>query len=149
MPEAASTVAQSVDDVYYFILYLSLIFFVGIVGTMVYFAFKYKKKSENDKTSPISHSAKLEIWWSAIPTVLLVVMFVWGFRVWMDMQVVPANALELRVTAYRWNWTFDYPKEGIVSDNLVVPVDTPIKLVMTASPNDVIHSFSVPAFPGR
>ena len=43
MPEAASTVAQSVDDVYYFILYLSLIFFVGIVGTMVYFAFKYKK----------------------------------------------------------------------------------------------------------
>jgi cytochrome c oxidase subunit 2 len=144
MPKQASTVAAEVDSLYYFVFWLSLLFFVGIIAVMVYFAFKYKKRGDDDKTSPVHHSTKLEIWWSAIPTALLMVIFVWGFNAWMDMQVVPDNAMELRVTARQWGWQFDYPSEGIVNNKLVVPVNTPIKLTMTSS--DVLHSLFVPAF---
>lgn len=144
MPKQASTVAGDVDALYYFIFWLSAIFFVGIVGAMLYFVFKYKKRGDDDKTSPVHHSTKLEIWWSVIPTALLVVMFFWGFRTWMDMQVPPADALEVRVTARQWSWQFDYPREGIVNNKLVVPVDTPVKLIMSS--DDVLHSLFVPVF---
>ena len=144
MPQAASTVADNVDNLYDFIFWLSLIFFVLIVGAMLWFVVAYRKKSDDDKTSPLHHSTKLEIWWSVIPTILLVVIFIWGFRDWMDMQVPPDDSMEIRVTARQWSWQFDYPRDGIVSDKLVVPVNKPIKLIMSAS--DVIHSFYVPEF---
>ena len=144
MPNAASTVAQDVDELYLFILVLSVISFIGIIGFMLWYVVKYRKKSDNDKTSPIHHSTQLEIWWSVIPSVLLVVIFIWGFRGWMDMQVPPDDSMEIRVTARQWSWQFDYPRDGIVSDKLVVPANKPIKLIMSAS--DVIHSFYVPEF---
>jgi cytochrome c oxidase subunit 2 len=144
MPEAASTVAGEVDAIYFFILYLSAFFFAGIVGATIYFALKYKRRGSSDKTSPIEHNSKLEFWWSFIPGVLLIPMFAWGFQHWVTMQMPPANTLDLRVTARQWSWGFEYPREGITSDKLVVPVDTAIKLTMTSS--DVIHSFYVPEF---
>ena len=144
VPDAASTVAEEVDTIYYFILYLSAFFFVGIVAITIYFALKYRKRSDNDKTSPIEHNSKLEFWWSFIPSLLLIPMFAWGFAHWLTMQIPPANSMELRVTARQWSWGFEYPKEGITSDRLVVPVNTPIKLTMTSS--DVLHAFFVPEF---
>ena len=144
MPEAASTVAEDVDALFYFILYLSTFFFIGIVGAMLWFVFKYKKRSDNDKTSPVTHNTQLEIWWSILPTILLIVMFWWGFKGFMNMSVPPDGGLEIRVTARQWSWQFDYPRDGIVSDKLVVPANTPIKLTMSSS--DVLHSFFVPEF---
>lgn len=144
MPKAASTMAERVDSLYYFILYLSTFFFVGIVGVMVYFAIKYKKKSDNDKTSGYSHDNKLEVFWSVIPTLLLVVIFWWGFKDWIAMQVPPDHAMEVRVTARQWSWQFDYPKDGITTDRLVVPANRPVRLIMSSS--DVLHSFFIPEF---
>ncbi len=144
MPTSASTVADDTDAVFYFIHYLSAIFLVAIVAATIYFALKYKKRSDNDKTSPIEHNSKLEFWWSFLPGLLLVVMFIWGFDIWLKLQVPPANAMNVRVTARQWTWQFDYPKDGITAGELVVPVNTPVKLTMSAS--DVLHSFYVPEF---
>jgi cytochrome c oxidase subunit 2 len=76
MPTSASTVSDDTDMIFYFIHYLSAFFFAGIVAATIYFALKYKKRGENDKTSPIEHNSKLEFWWSVLPGLLLVVMFV-------------------------------------------------------------------------
>ena len=70
-------------------------------------------------------------------------MFVWGFDTYMQMRVPPADALEIRVTAEKWNWKFTYP-DGTVTGELSVPVNTPVRLVMSSK--DVIHSFFVPHF---
>ncbi len=143
MPREASTVASRVDSVYWFIFWLSAFFFVAIIFTMVLFAWKYRDRGDDRKTSPLAHNTKLEIFWSVIPGVLLLVMFGWGFRVWLDMTIPPGDSLEVRVYASRWKWSFGYPKqEGIRSAQLIIPKDKSIKLVMISS--DVIHSFFAP-----
>jgi cytochrome c oxidase subunit 2 len=144
MPARASLTADYVDDLFYFILYLSIFFFVLIVATMLVFVFKYRRKSETQKTSPLHGNRTLEVAWSLIPALLLIVIFVWGFRGFLAMNIPPRNALEIRVTGQKWSWSFSYPKQGVVVPDLVVPVGRPVKLVMSSQ--DVIHSFFVPAF---
>jgi cytochrome c oxidase subunit 2 len=144
LPPAASSEAGSHDSLFYFILYLSIFFFVLVVGAMLFFVIKYRRRSADQKTSSFKHHSKLEFAWAAIPAVILVFVFVWGFKGFMASSVPPGDAIEVRVTAQRWSWTFDYPKDGISTSELVVPVGRPVKLTMSSL--DVIHSFYVPAF---
>lgn len=144
-PIQASAHASAVDGLFNFIMYLCIFFFVLIIGAMVYFIVKYRRKGDGpERTSPIKGNHTLEIVWSVIPGILLVLIFVWGFKDWLAIAVVPANAMEVRVTGQKWNWTFTYAKEGIVSPDLVVPAGQPVKLVMTSK--DVLHSFYIPDF---
>lgn len=144
MPDSASTVSDGTDTLFYFVLSLTGLFFVGIVTAMVYFALRYRKRSDLDRTSPIDSNVRLEALWSIVPAILLTVVFVWGFKHWVTLRVPPAHTLDVRVTARQWSWQFDYPRDGIQSDQLVVPVDTAVKLIMTSK--DVLHSFYVPEF---
>ena len=144
MPVAASTGAPAVDRLFQFILWLSLFFFVLIVALMVLFVVRYRRRA--GRTAPDaspSHNTALEVTWTVIPLILVIVIFAWGFKVYMDMSTPPGNAYEVLVTGQKWKWLFTYPN-GHVDENLHVPVDTPVRLVMTSE--DVIHSFYVPAF---
>ncbi len=146
LPPGSSTIAGKVDPLFYFLVYTSIVFFAIVVFGITYFSFRYraKKQQEEGLTSGRAHNTLLEIIWSVIPTILVIIVFVWGFRVYMEMNVVPKDALEIKVTGQKWFWSFDYP-EGVNSLNeLVVPVDQPIKLLMSSK--DVIHSFFVPDF---
>ncbi|NUN14640.1 MAG: cytochrome c oxidase subunit II [Myxococcales bacterium] len=145
MPPQASTIAPEVDGLFYFIFILCTIFFVGIVGAIIYFAAKYRQRSSNDRTSAIDGNHRLELLWSAIPTVLLLVIFGWSFRIWLDMSVPPGDAIDVRVTGQKWSWSYDYPASGCVGvSEIVVPVGEPVKLTMSSL--DVLHSYFVPAF---
>jgi cytochrome c oxidase subunit 2 len=86
----------------------------------------------------------MEIVWTAIPTVLVFIIFVWGFKTFLRMQIVPGDAIEVKVTGQKWFWTFDYAEGANTVNELVVPVDKPVKLLMSST--DVIHSFFVPNF---
>ncbi len=143
-PESASTGAPRHDALFYFLLYLSAFFFLLVVGLMVFFAIKYRRRREGQRTSPLAGSRRLEIIWSVIPALFFLLLFVWGWREYMSLAVPPGDAMDIRVTAQKWVWTFDYPKEGISSNELVVPVGRPVRLTMSSQ--DVIHSFFVPAF---
>ncbi len=145
MPPKASTFAEGVDGLFDFILILSIVFFVGLMALMVYFAVKYRRTHVEQKTSPLKHSFKLEFLWSAIPTVLLLVIFAWGQRDFILMNAVPDSALDVRVTGQKWSWSIGYPSLGKECQNkLVVPLGEPVKL--TISSVDVLHSFWIPAF---
>jgi cytochrome c oxidase subunit 2 len=145
MPPAAATTAEGHDLLLSFLTYVSLFFFALIVGAIILFVIRYRRRSAGQKTSPIEGNRRLEVVWAAIPAILLIVTFLWGFREWMDLNVPPANALEVRVFAKKWSWEFDYPKQGLVgAPDLVVPEGRPVKLTMSSA--DVIHSFFVPAF---
>src|SRR5690606_30587819 len=106
-------------------------FFILVIGMMTYFVLKYRRRSESDRTHPIEGNLKLEIIWSVVPAILLVVIFVWGFRDFVALHAAPADTTDIRVTAQKWNWTFQYP-EGIESGELVVPVNKPIKLTLAS-----------------
>ena len=90
-----------------------------------------------------SHSNSLEAVWTTIPVILVAIIFVWGFVGYMDMRQAPDDSYEIQVFAKKWTWSFQYPN-GYIDENLHVPADTPIRLVMSSS--DVIHSLFVPSF---
>lgn len=143
MPAEGSQIAKSVDSLYSFLLIISLIACIIVIGGMVYFALKYKRRSSNDKTAYISHDTRLEILWSVIPLLIFLFVFAWGWIIYHDMRTMPKEALEIQVTGRQWAWVAEY-KNGVQSPELVVPVKRDIRLVL-GSP-DVIHSFYIPSF---
>jgi cytochrome c oxidase subunit II len=144
MPPQASTMASSVDRLYAFLLIISAIASVLVIAGMLYFVFKYKRKSDNDKTAYITHNHLAEFLWSFIPLVLFMVAFVWGWKVYHDLRFAPENSYEIFVRGQKWFWEFEYKNGHKSSAELYVPVGRPVKLLMTSS--DVIHSFFIPSF---
>lgn len=143
MPTAGSEIAARVDNLYNFLLVSSFIACAILIGGMIYFAWKYKRKTDHDKTAYITHNTFLEFLWSFIPLVIFIGMFAWGWIIYHDMRAMPKNALEIHVFGKQWAWEIQY-KSGVKTSNLIVaPIDTDVKLIMTSQ--DVLHSFFVPS----
>jgi cytochrome c oxidase subunit 2 len=143
LPRASSTLAQDTDAAWWTVFYISIPFFIVVIAPMSWFAFKYKRKSEDERTSPIDHSFKLELFWTLVPTIILMGLFWVGIRGYANAQVVPNDAYVINATGQMFNWTFTYP-DGTVTTELAVPKNKPVKLVLSSK--DVIHSFFVPEF---
>ena len=142
-PESASTFSANVDWLFMFIFWVSLIFFAAIVGVMVHFCIKSRRKGDEINPLPSSsHNTQLEIAWSVGPSILLVVMFWYGAEGWFDMRIPRSDAEEIQVTASRWNWKFTYP-DGDSSTELHLVNNRPTKLVMQST--DVLHSMYIAA----
>lgn len=142
MRTGASTFAEGVDLSLYIIAGISVFFLVGITAVMIYFVFRYSRK-RNPKATNIEGSNTLEVIWTVIPTILVLVMFYYGWMGYKPMREVPDNAIEIEAYAQMWKFSFQYP-DGKVTDSLVVPVNQPVKLNLHS--RDVLHSFYVPAF---
>ena len=144
MPPGSSTIAPEVDSLFYFITVASVAIFAIVTALTVLFIILYRRRGEPGLTSGKDHSLGLELVWTIIPTILILVVFAWGFKGYMKMSVVPQGATEIKVTGQKWFWSFDYPEGMSTVNELVVPVGKPIKLLMSSK--DVIHSFFVPSF---
>lgn len=143
LTQPASTVAKPFDSLYDFLMWLSILFFVLIVGAMIYLAIKYRAKPGR-KTKYITDNHLIEAVWTFIPLVLLGVIFVWGYVVYHKMTNAPSDSYEVRVMAKQWSWQFLYEDGHSSTGELVVPMNRPVKLIMTSQ--DVLHSFFVPDF---
>jgi len=144
LPEVASNLAGKVDAVIWFITVISLVFFILISIFLVYFAIRYRRRQENEETPYITGSHVLETIWTIIPSILLIVIFVYAFVVYKDMRTPPEDSLEVTVIGRQWLWQFKYNNGKTTLNELYIPEGRPIKLVMTSE--DVLHSFFVPAF---
>lgn len=144
MPPQATDVARGVDHLYGFLLTASFISCVLVIGGLIIFAIKYRRKQDGDKTPYLSHNTALEFLWSFIPFVIFMVAFVWGWIVFHQLRKMPTDALEIAVQAQKWDWTFVYKNGRRVASEFYVPVNQDVKMLLTS--NDVIHSFYVPAF---
>jgi len=143
LPES-STMAGEVDALFYFIMYAGLVLLAIVTILAAFFVLKYRRSKRQTATSGVAHNTPLEIIWTVVPTILIIIVFIWGFRTYLKMNVAPKDALEIKVTAQKWFWTFDYPEGNTSVNELVVPLDKPVKLTMSSK--DVIHSFFVPDF---
>lgn len=155
LPVAATDAAHSWDILYWFLFVVTAFFFVLVMAPMVWFMWRYRKGA-GTKPEYIEHNAILEVVWTAVPTIILMVIFAWGFIVYKELQYgAPKDALEIRVVATgSWQWKFQYPDGRITQDELFVPLNMPVKLTITADPgtpgvagsSSMIHSFFVPNF---
>lgn len=166
MPSQGNDIAKSVDQIYGFLIISSVISFILVVGGMIYFVFKYKRTSPDQKSAYITHNHTAEFLWSFIPFVIFMFVFAWGWIVYDEMRTFPDNSLEVHVFAKKWDWKFVYKNgkevvNGLDENNqmmpatMVVPIGRPVKLIMASTkinptgddPSDrpVLHSFFIPS----
>lgn len=144
MPTDATDIASQVNNLYGFLVVASFIACAIVIGGMIYFVFKYKRKTDHDKTPYISHNTFLEFLWSFIPLVIFLVIFAWGWQIYHNMRSMPKDALEINVYGKQWAWEIEYKNGYKTVNEFVVPVNRDVKLLLTSV--DVIHSFYVPSF---
>jgi cytochrome c oxidase subunit 2 len=137
-----SSFVNSVDTAFWIVMIISVFFLVVITFTMVFFVIKYNRK-RSPKATNIHGNIPLEITWTLIPTLLVLVMFYYGWIGYKQMADIPKDAYPINVTAQMWKWTFQYPN-GVKADSLFVPVNTDVKCNLKSL--DVNHSFFIPAF---
>ena len=142
MFSGASNFVNSTDTTFFFIVAVSVFFLVLITVSMIYFVIKYNRK-RNPKAKNIHGNIPLEVTWTVIPTILVLIMFWMGWAGYKNLADAPADAMNVDVTAQMWRWSFTYPN-GVTADSLFVPVNKPVKVLLHS--RDVNHSFFVPAF---
>jgi len=143
-PEQASTVAGSVDALYFFLVGLSVFFALLIFALVFYFAIKYRRRAGNEVPAVIHGSNRLEIAWTVIPFILTMIIFGWGAGLYVRNARVPEGAMDIYVVGKQWMWKLQHPEGPREINELHIPVGVPVRLIMTSE--DVIHSFYVPAF---
>lgn len=142
-PEAASAQAGPIDALYWFLTIVSAVMTLLIFLCIVVFAWKYHRRVHPHAVQ-IEGSTKLELTWSIAPFLIMLIMFWWGADLYFKAQQPPKDAMEVFVTGKQWMWKVQYPDGSREIDELHVPVGQPVKLTMASE--DVIHSFSIPAF---
>ncbi len=141
LPAQGSVFASEVDTVYMALFWLSVVLFLGIAIPAIYFAWRYRYRPGR-VTPHNTHNTPLEIIWSVLPLILCIGIFFWGLKGWMEYAVSPGEAMEVQITAKKWLWQFEYPDGSRTINDLHVPVNKPVRFVMTSE--DVLHDFFVP-----
>ncbi len=145
MPPQASEMAGEVDWLFFFIFWICVFFFGLVLVLLVVFSWKYRYREGQPMLDAPKHNTALELTWTFIPTVIVIVIFFYGFKDYLHMVVPPPDAYEVDVTAHMWDYTFTYPNGQISNDtNLHIPINTPVVFVMSST--DVLHGFYMPVF---
>ncbi len=140
----ASTMAPRVDVLFWYMIGLCGFVAVGIFATMIYFALKYRAGSKADRTGKHKQSIGVEVTWTLVPFGMFIAVFIWSLFVFARLHSPPAGAQTVYLVAKQWMWKIQHAGGQREINALHVPLGEPIRLVMISQ--DVIHSFSVPAF---
>jgi cytochrome c oxidase subunit II len=143
-PDQASTFAGRVDALYFFILGVTLFFAVLVALLLVYFAIRYRRRSEHYIPPRILGAHRFEAMCIGFLFLLFMVIFAWGSSTYFSMVRPPDDAMEVYVVGKQWMWKVQHPNGVRELNQLHIPVNQPVKLLMTSE--DVIHDVWVPAF---
>lgn len=153
----ASTPANSIYNLSLFVLSITGAIFVTVAGLIAFVIFRYRQHGQDDTSEPaqIYGSTQVELAWTVIPVLIVVVLFLTTARMIFAIQDAPKPkaALDVTVVGHQFWWEFNYPKLGIHAVNeLHVPLSdpqapTPTFLKLLSA--DVIHSFWVPQLSGK
>jgi len=144
LPPSASTLSGSVDALYLYLIGITSFFTLLIVGALVFFMLKYRRRSPHEIPRPIAGSHRLETLWSVIPFIIAMSFFAWGAQLYFEQSRPPKNAVEVYVVGKQWMWKIQHTTGQREINELHVPVGRKIRLIMTSE--DTIHDFFVPAF---
>lgn len=143
-PDQASSFAGQVDALFAFIL-LVVVFFSLLVAVLVLvFSIRYRKE-RNPVATQIEGSVPLEVMWTVVPLVIALFIYVWGAALYFHMYRSPSgDVLDVYVVAKQWMFKSEHPSGVREINQLHVPMGAQVRI--TAISQDVMHSFSVPAF---
>jgi len=137
---------------------------VFVLFLMAYACFRFRE-SRNPSPSKTTHNVAIEVLWTLIPCLILIVMAVPSFKILYSQDTIPKADVTIKAIGYQWYWGYEYPDENIIFDSymvedkdlkqdqprllavdneVVVPVNKVVKVLITA--NDVLHAWALPAF---
>jgi cytochrome c oxidase subunit II len=140
---AGSSEADDIDLLLDVMIVLSSFVYSIVIVMLAYSVWRYRAKPGDESDGePIHGNTKLEIAWTLIPTVIVLVAAAYSWVILDRIEAREPDRLNVDVTAQQFAWKFEYPEEGITATELHVPVDRQVEFSMQAL--DVIHSFWVP-----
>ena len=163
--EAASPMMGRITSFFDLLLVIITLISVFVLVLLVYVMVRFSAK-RHPVPSKTSHNTVLEVIWTVVPIMILVVIAIPSFRLLYFEKTVPEADMTIKAIGHQWYWSYEYPDHGdlafdsvmldedelgpgqprlLETDNrVVVPVDTTIRILITA--DDVLHSWAVPAF---
>lgn len=165
LQEAASPVMERITDFHNLLMVIITLITLFVLGLLLYVAVRFNEKA-NPRPSATTHNTTLEVLWTAIPVLILVVIAVPSFKLLYFMDRHHDPDMTLKVVGHQWYWSYRYPDHGdfgfdsvpvdegnlkpgqprlLTVDNAVVlPVGANVRVLQTS--DDVIHNWAVPAF---
>ena len=143
-PAQASTLAPDVDNLFFFLVAITVFFSTLIAVLVIVFAVKYRRTHPSQVGAPITGSVPLELMWSIIPFGISMVIFAWAANVYFDLYRPPDQTLQIYAVGKRWMWKFQHIDGQREINELHVPVGRPVKVTVTSE--DVIHDLYFPSF---
>ena len=162
---AATPLMERISSFHDLLLVIITLISVFVLALLAYVIFRFNEKA-NPKPSRVTHNTTLEVLWTVVPAVILVVIAVPSFKLLYYSDVVPKADMTIKATGNQWYWTYQYPDHGgfefdsniipdeelkkgqprllAVDNRIVVPVDAVVRLQVTAS--DVLHAWAMPSF---
>jgi cytochrome c oxidase subunit 2 len=163
--EAVTPVMESITELHNILLGVSLFIVLGVLGLLGYTMWRFSAK-RNPVPSQTTHNAIVEMIWTVVPVIILVLIAVPSFKLLYLSDVVPKADMTIKAIGHQWFWSYEYPDHGkfafesrIIKDadlkpgqyrlletdnSVVVPVNATVRVQITAE--NVIHSWAVPAF---
>jgi cytochrome c oxidase subunit 2 len=141
---AASVSADKYNLLFHFLIVTSIVSFVLCIGTGFIFIVKYRRKKEGELTAYIPHNYLVEFLSIFCTSVVVAIIFLWGWFDYYDFISPKLNEYEINVIGQQWSWQVQYAEGKTLLNEMYVPRGRPIKLILTSK--DVTHDFFVPAF---
>tara|TARA_B100001093_G_C26852755_1_gene1025912 strand:+ start:3621 stop:4445 length:825 start_codon:yes stop_codon:yes gene_type:complete len=160
--------SKGMEDIVWFHDYMLLPIITAITAfvlfLLLYTCIRYRA-SKNKIASTTSHNTMIEVLWTLIPCLILIVMAVPSFKVLYSQDTIPEAEVTIKAVGYQWYWGYEYPDENIIFDSYMVedkdlkenqprlltvdnevyvPVNKVVKVMITA--NDVLHAWALPSF---
>lgn len=163
---SASPVMESIDGFHNMLLVIITLIVLFVLALLTYCILRFNS-ARNPEPSRTSHNTLLEVAWTVIPVLILVIIAIPSFRLLYFQMEVPEPDVTIKTTGYQWYWSYEYPDHDIsfdslmltdeelqpgqprllaVDNDMVVPVGKVVKLLVTADPMGVIHSWTIPSF---
>jgi len=143
-PANAADGAGQVDLIFWALTAMSALVMVLVFAPLIYFAVKYRRGNNVNRSLVKISSWKIEVIWTVIPLIVGVGIFAWAAEVYFRIETPPPDALDVNVVGKQWMWKLQHAEGNREINELHVPVGRAVKLTMTSQ--DVIHDFFVPAF---
>ena len=162
---AATPVMERIADFHQLLFIIILLITVFVLGLLIYTIVKFSAKN-NPVPSKTTHNTLIEVIWTVVPVIILVIIAVPSFKLLYFSDVVPKADMTIKAIGNQWYWTYEYPDHGKFSfdanmipdseikpgqkrllstdTSVVVPVDTTVRVQVTAA--DVLHAWAMPAF---
>ena len=165
LQQAATPLMQSIDDLHDILLVVITLITLFVLGLLLYVMWRFRE-SKNPTPTRTTHNTTVEVLWTVIPVVILVLIAIPSFKLLYYSDTIPKADLTVKAIGHQWYWSYEYPDHGnftfdatILADDelkegqprllevdnrIVVPVNKVVRVQVTA--DDVLHAWAVPAF---